>query len=128
MQWGVVLTVALGGALGSVMRYMVAGAVQPAWWPGFPFGIFVVNITGGLAMGLIAALAALKLNLTPEMRAFLTTGILGGYTTFSTFSLDSAMLMERGAYVQASAYVIGSVVLSILALFAGLWIVRALYA
>lgn len=128
MQWGVVLMVALGGALGSVVRYLVAGAVQPAWWPGFPVGIFVVNITGGLVMGLITALAALKLNLTPEMRAFLTTGVLGGYTTFSTFSLDSAMLMERGAYVQATAYVIGSVVLSILALFAGLWIVRTLYA
>jgi len=128
MQWGVVFTVALGGALGSVARYLVAGAVQPAWWPGFPFGIFVVNISGGLVMGLITALAALKLNLTPEMRAFLTTGILGGYTTFSTFSLDSAMLMERGAYAQTAAYVIGSVVLSILALFAGLWIVRALYA
>ena len=128
MQWGVLLMVGLGGALGSLMRYFVAGSVQPAWWPGFPFGIFVVNITGGLAMGLVIALAALKLNLTPEMRAFLTTGILGGYTTFSTFSLDSAMLMERGAYAQAGAYVIGSVVLSILALFAGLWIVRALYA
>jgi len=128
MQWGVVLVVALGGALGSVMRYLVAGAVQPAWWPGFPFGIFVVNISGGLAMGLITALAALKLNLTPEMRAFLTTGILGGYTTFSTFSLDSAMLMERGAYAQAGAYVVGSTILSILALFAGLWIVRAFYA
>jgi CrcB protein len=128
MQWGVILTVAAGGALGSVGRYLVAGAVQPAWWTGFPFGIFVVNVSGGLAMGLITALAALKLNLTPEMRAFLTTGILGGYTTFSTFSLDSAMLMERGAYAQTAAYVIGSVVLSILALFAGLWIVRALYA
>lgn len=128
MQWGVVLMVALGGALGSLARYFVAGAVQPAWWPGFPFGIFVVNITGGLVMGLIAGLAALKLNLTPEMRAFLTTGILGGYTTFSTFSLDSAMLMERGAYVQAGAYVVGSVVLSILALFGGLWLMRILYA
>src|SRR6185503_17465814 len=114
--------------LGSTARYFVAGAVQPAWWPGFPFGIFVVNITGGLVMGLITALAALKLNLTPEMRAFLTTGVLGGYTTFSTFSLDSAMLMERGAYAQAGAYVIGSVILSVLALFAGLWLVRALYA
>ena len=61
MQWGVVLTVALGGALGSVLRYLVAGAVQPAWWPGFPFGIFVVNVSGGLVMGLITALAALKL-------------------------------------------------------------------
>ncbi|MEP6830891.1 MAG: fluoride efflux transporter CrcB [Rhizomicrobium sp.] len=128
MQWGVLSMVALGGALGSLVRYLVAGAVQPAWWPGFPFGIFVVNITGGLAMGLITALTALKLNLAPEMRAFLTTGILGGYTTFSTFSLDSAMLMQRGAYAQAGAYVIGSVVLSILALFAGLWLVRALYA
>ena len=128
MQWGILLMVAVGGALGSLARYLVAGAVQPAWWPGFPFGIFVVNITGGLAMGLITGLAALKLNLTPEMRAFLTTGILGGYTTFSTFSLDSAMLMERGAFVQAGAYVVGSVVLSILALFTGLWIMRGLYA
>ena len=128
MQWGVIGMVALGGALGSVIRYAVAGLVQPAWWPGFPFGIFAVNITGGLAMGLITALAALKLNLTPEMRAFITTGVLGGYTTFSTFSLDSAMLIERGNYAQAGAYVIGSVVLSILALFAGLWIGRVLYA
>ena len=128
MQWGVVATVALGGALGSVNRYMVAGAVQPGWWPGFPFGIFVVNITGGLVMGLITAMAALKLNLSAEMRAFLTTGILGGYTTFSTFSLDSAMLIERGAYAQATAYVVGSTTLSILALFAGLWLIRAIYA
>ena len=128
MQWGVIAMVALGGALGSTIRYLVAGWLQPAWWPGFPFGIFVVNITGGLAMGLIAELAALKFNVSLEMRAFLTTGILGGYTTFSTFSLDSALLMERGAYAQAGAYVVGSVVLSIAALFAGLWIVRALYA
>ena len=128
MQWGVLGMVALGGALGSMLRYIVAGWVQPPWWPGFPFGIFVVNITGGLAMGLIAELAALKLSLTPEMRAFLTTGILGGYTTFSTFSLDSALLMERGAYAQAGAYIAGSVALSILALFGGLWIIRTLYA
>ena len=88
----------------------------------------MVNITGGLIMGLITGLVALKLNMTPEMRAFLTTGVLGGYTTFSTFSLDSAMLMERGAYMQAGAYVVGSVVLSILALFGGLWLMRILYA
>src|SRR5215470_16329824 len=112
MQWGVVAMVAFGGALGSVVRYMVAGWVQPAWWPGFPFGIFVVNITGGLVMGLITELAALKLNFTPEMRAFLTTGILGGYTTFSTFSLDAALLIERGDWTNALIYMIGSVVLS----------------
>jgi CrcB protein len=62
------------------------------------------------------------------MRAFLTTGILGGYTTFSTFSLDSALLLERGAYAQAAAYVAGSTLLSIAALFAGLWIIRGFYA
>lgn len=124
---GVIVAVGLGGGIGALIRYFVASWVQPSWWPGFPFGIFVVNITGGLVMGLIAALAALKLQMTPEVRAFLTTGILGGYTTFSTFSLDSALLIERGAWAQAVTYVICSVVLSILAIFIGLWTVRALY-
>jgi CrcB protein len=125
---GVILAVGVGGGIGALIRYFVAGWIQPAWWQGFPFAIFVVNITGGLVMGLIAAGAALKFQMTPEMRAFLTTGILGGYTTFSTFSLDSALLIERGAYAQAAAYVVGSAVLSILAIFAGFWIMRALYA
>jgi CrcB protein len=79
-------------------------------------------------MGLIVEASALKLNLPPDLRAFLTVGILGGYTTFSTFSLDSALLLQKGAYLQAAAYMIGSVVLSVLALFAGLWLVRAIYA
>jgi CrcB protein len=128
MQWGILVAVAAGGAMGSLLRYEMAGAIQPGWWPGFPFAIFIVNILGGLVMGLIVGLGALKLQLTPEARAFLTTGVLGGFTTFSTFSLDSALLIERGAYTQAAAYVIGSVVLSILALFIGLWIARGLYA
>lgn len=126
MQWGMLLAVALGGAIGSLVRYFVAGAVQSAAWPGFPWGIFVVNISGGFVMGVIVELSALKLQLTPELRAFLTVGILGGYTTFSTFSLDSALLIERGAYLSAGAYMAGSVVLSIAALFAGLYLVRAL--
>ena len=79
-------------------------------------------------MGLIVEASALKLNVSPEMRAFLTTGILGGYTTFSTFSLDSALLIQNGAVWPAAGYIVGSAVLSILALFAGLWIVRAVYA
>jgi len=124
---GVIAAVGVGGGIGALIRYFMAGWVQPSWWPGFPFGIFVVNISGGLVMGLITALAALKLQMTPELRAFLTTGILGGYTTFSTFSLDSALLIERGAYAQAAAYVLGSTILSILAIFVGFWTVRALY-
>jgi CrcB protein len=124
MQLGILLAVALGGALGSLLRYFVAGTVQSATWPGFPWGIFVVNVTGGFAMGIIVELSALKLSLTPEVRAFLTVGILGGYTTFSTFSLDSALLIERGNYSGAALYIAGSALLSILALFAGLWFVR----
>jgi CrcB protein len=126
MQWGILLAVALGGALGSLARYFVAGAVQSAAWPGFPWGIFVVNISGGFIMGLIVEASALKFSLSPELRAFLTVGILGGYTTFSTFSLDSVLLIQRGAYGSAAAYITGSAVLSIAALFAGLWLVRSI--
>jgi fluoride exporter len=125
MQMGILLAVALGGALGSLARYFVAGTVQSAAWPGFPWGIFVVNISGGFIMGVIVELSALKFNLVPEVRAFLTVGILGGYTTFSTFSLDSVLLSQRGAWGAAAAYMVGSTVLSVLALFAGLWLVRA---
>jgi CrcB protein len=125
MQLGILLAVALGGALGSLLRYFVAGAVQSAAWPGFPWGIFVVNISGGFIMGVVVELGALKFHLEPPVRAFLTVGILGGYTTFSTFSLDSVLLIERGAWAAAAAYMVGSTLLSVLALFAGLWIVRA---
>ena len=124
---GTVLAVGVGGGLGALARYYIAGWVQPAGAL-FNWGIFVVNITGGLLMGMIVEAGALRLNLSPELRTFLTVGILGGYTTFSTFSLDSVLLLQRGEYGQAAFYVIGSVVLSILALFAGLWIVRSLYA
>jgi CrcB protein len=126
MPFAVPLAVALGGALGALLRYFVASAVQSPVSAGFPWGIFVVNVSGGLAMGLITALAALKLQIPLELRSFLTVGVLGGYTTFSTFSLESALLIERGAYGMAAAYIVGSTALSILAIFAGLWIVRAL--
>jgi CrcB protein len=125
MQFSVLLSIAAGGAIGSLLRYFVASAIQHPTTR-FPLGIMVVNITGGLIMGIIVELSALKLQLSPELRAFLTVGILGGYTTFSTFSLDSALLIQRGEYMSAVAYIGGSAVLSILALFSGLWIVRAI--
>jgi fluoride exporter len=124
---GMVFAVGVGGGLGALARYYIAGAIQSAA-TAFPWGIFVVNISGGLLMGLIVEASALKLNLSPDLRAFLTVGILGGYTTFSSFSLDSALLLQKGQYATAALYVIGSVGLSITALFAGLWIVRSLYA
>ncbi|HEX4635584.1 MAG TPA: fluoride efflux transporter CrcB [Rhizomicrobium sp.] len=124
---GMVFAVGVGGGLGALLRYYVASLVQPAGYL-FNWGIFFVNISGGFVMGLIVEGSALKFNLSPDLRAFLTVGVLGGYTTFSTFSLDSALLLQRGAYLQATGYIIGSVVLSILALYAGLWVMRVTYA
>ena len=124
---GMVLAVGVGGGIGALARYYIAGWIQAAS-SSFPLGIFVVNISGGLLMGMIVEASALKLNLSPELRTFLTVGILGGYTTFSTFSLDSVLLLQKGEYAQAAVYMVGSVVLSIMALLAGLWLVRTFYA
>jgi CrcB protein len=120
------LVVALGGALGAVLRYMVS-TIQSPVWTGFPYGIFTVNVSGGFVMGVLTELMALKFSVSSETRAFLTTGIMGGYTTFSTFSLESALLIQRQAWGLAVSYVFGSALISILALFCGLWIVRAAY-
>jgi CrcB protein len=128
MRVMILAAVGLGGAVGSMARYLFAGWVQSPVWNGFPYGIMLVNISGGFIMGALTGALALKFHVSPEVRAFLTTGILGGYTTFSTFSLESAMLIERHAYGQAAAYITGSALLSILALFAGLWLMRAIYA
>ena len=124
---GMVFAVGVGGGIGALARYYIAGWVQPAGAV-FPWGIFIVNISGGLLMGMIVEASALRLNLSPELRSFLTVGILGGYTTFSTFSLDSALMLQKGQYSLAATYMVGSVALSIFALFAGLWIIRTLYA
>ena len=125
MQSNMLLAIAVGGGLGSLARHYLSTAIYTVTGGTFPWGILVVNVVGGFAMGLIVELSALKLNLSPELRAFLTTGILGGFTTFSAFSLDSAVLIERGDWVGAGSYIVGSVVLSITALFAGLSLVRA---
>ncbi|MFC3694257.1 fluoride efflux transporter CrcB [Chenggangzhangella methanolivorans] len=120
-----ILLVALGGALGSVARYGVNVWTMRAFGPGFPWGTLTVNVVGGLVMGLIAALLALKGG-TNELRVFLMTGIMGGFTTFSAFSLDAVALWERGEATTATVYVAASVVLSIGALVAGLALGRAL--
>jgi CrcB protein len=127
MKAGVIAAVALGGAIGSVARYFVAQVQSPVW-TGFPYGIFLVNVSGGFVMGVLVELMALRFSVSAEVRAFLTTGIMGGYTTFSTFSLESALLIQRGAMVTATSYVVGSAILSIVALFCGLWLVRMIYA
>jgi CrcB protein len=92
----------------------------------FPWHTFIVNVAGCFAMGVLVELMALKLNVGNDARAFLTTGILGGFTTFSAFSLDFALLVERKTYGAALAYGAGTVALSLIAVFAGLSLVRTL--
>ncbi|WP_020178193.1 fluoride efflux transporter CrcB [Methylopila sp. M107] len=121
-----ILFVAFGGALGSVARYGVNVWTMRAFGPGFPWGTLAVNVFGGLVMGLLAAIFALKAEAPPEAKLFLMTGVLGGFTTFSAFSLDSVALWERGEVGLAGTYVAASVVLSIGALAAGLALGRAL--
>jgi len=122
----VLIAVFVGGGLGSLARLFLAGGIGRITSISFPWGILVVNVLGGLAMGVIVELGALKLNYTPELRAALTTGFLGGFTTFSAFSLDTALLIERGDWLNAALYVTASVVLSIGALFAAMWAIRSL--
>ena len=116
----------LGGGIGAALRHGINIAGARALGTGFPYSTITINIVGSLAMGLIAEYFALKGALPQHLRLFLTTGILGGFTTFSAFSLEAALLYERGQLAGAAVYVIGSVTLAIAALFAGLAIVRAL--
>ncbi len=120
------LLVFIGGGIGSALRH--GSALVAARWfgTGLPYGTLFVNIFGSFVMGLITEYWALKSGLPQPVRLFLTTGIIGGFTTFSTFSLDTAVLWERGQSLATLAYVLGSVVVSISALFAGLAVVRTL--
>jgi len=120
-----ILAVALGGALGSVGRYLVVHQATERWGMAFPWGTLAVNVIGGFVIGTIAELSALVWSIAPELRAFLITGILGGFTTFSAFSLEVTSMMERGDWMAAAAYVVASVVLSVGAVFVALMAVRS---
>ncbi len=117
------LQVALGGALGAVARYLTGLAALRVMGHGFPWGTLTVNIAGSFLMGvLVVALAHLG---GTRFSPFLMTGLLGGFTTFSAFSLDAVTLYERGAIGTAAAYVAASVLLSLAALAAGLFLARS---
>lgn len=122
-----ILLAAFGGAIGSVLRYLV-GVFSVRWFgPGFPWGTFAVNVVGSFIIGLMVEMIARRFNASMELRVFIVTGILGGFTTWSSFSLDTMMLFERGAIAAAAAYVIGSLVVSFAAVFAGLALGRAMF-
>jgi CrcB protein len=119
------ITVALGGAFGAVLRYLSVSAALRLFGPGFPWGTLFVNVAGSLVMGVAAALILEKAG-AGRISVFLMTGVLGGFTTFSAFSLDALYLIERGKFAASAVYIGGSVVLSVLALILGLWAGRAL--
>jgi CrcB protein len=116
----------IGGGIGSMLRHTVNVICSRVLGTHFPYHTFIINITGSTIMGLIAGYLAFRGEAAQSWRLFLMTGVLGGYTTFSAFSLDSALLYERGELGLALLYVLGSVVLSILGLFAGLALIRHL--
>lgn len=116
----------IGGGIGASGRHAINVFCARCMGTGFPYGTFIINITGSAIMGLIAGYLALKGEASQPWRLFLMTGILGGYTTFSAFSLDAALLYERGELGLAAFYVLGSVAFSIAGLFAGLALVRHL--
>ena len=119
-----IVLVALGGGLGSVARHLVNVAALRAFGPNLPWGTFAVNLVGSFVMGVFIETLARRLGDSAELRLFVATGIIGGFTTFSSFSLDAAVLWERGDMGLAFAYVAGTLVLGIGALFAGLALAR----
>ncbi|MCB1405657.1 MAG: fluoride efflux transporter CrcB [Rhodobacteraceae bacterium] len=123
---GTLFQVALGGALGASGRYLTGVATMRLMGPGFPWGTLAVNVIGAFLMGVIVVvLAHLSAN---RFAPFLMTGLLGGFTTFSAFSLDALTLWERGQHGLAGGYVLASVLLSLAAIVAGLAVARSIVA
>lgn len=116
--------VAIGGALGSVLRYLTMVLAGRWWGTAFPYGTLAVNLLGSLAMGLLIGLIARHLPDSKTLHPLVAVGFLGGYTTFSTFSLDIVSGIERGEMVPMLIYILLSVLLGVVALFSGLWLVR----
>lgn len=125
---GAWVAVAVGGALGSVARYATIIGVGKVVGVGFPYGVLLANVLGGFIMGVLVELMALVWSPSDSVRIFWIVGILGGYTTFSSFSLDAWLLLEKGLYGPALLYIAASVILSIGALVAGLTITRMVLA
>jgi CrcB protein len=123
------LLVFLGGGLGSLARYLVGMASLRSLGPAWPYGTFTVNVVGGFVMGLLAGILAFRGGADQERwRVLIGVGTLGGFTTFSSFSLETALMLERKEYWGAFGYVAGSVIFAIGALFMGLMTARRIFS
>lgn len=121
------LAIALGGAVGSVCRYLLGLSIQSRLGGDFPLGTLIINITGSFVLGFLLRYALLGTEINPVTRALLTTGFCGGYTTFSTFSYETAALIEGGEYSRAGVYVGLSIVVSLLGTFMGMQLARTVF-
>jgi CrcB protein len=119
-----VLLIALGGSIGAVARYGLAGVVQRFTTPYFPFGTFVVNIVGCFVFGVLAGVAEHRFALGPEARAFLLIGVLGGFTTFSSFGYETFQLLRDAEFMRASLNVVGQVVIGVCVMWLGFVLTR----
>lgn len=118
------LIVFIGAGIGGALRHGVNLLAVRLFGYGFPFGTFMVNVAGSLIMGILAGYFASRTGIDQHWRLFFTTGVLGGFTTFSAFSLDAILLYERGSYAAMAFYVLGSVLIALLAFVAGLSLFR----
>ena len=119
--------VALGGGIGATGRYLLGKAFFALAGGAFPWGTLAANVLGGLLMGILTEVLALRGG-SEALRLFLAVGVLGGFTTFSSYCLELALMLEKGQFSTAALYAAGSVLASLLALFLGLWLVRAVWA
>lgn len=122
----ILLYVALGSALGGVSRFLLGGFLQTRATTAFPVGTLAVNVTGAFLLGFLTRHFSLGAGTSPETRALLTVGFCGGYTTFSTFSVETLQLLEQGSWGKGGAYVVASVTLSLAAAVGGVMLARAL--
>jgi CrcB protein len=121
-----ILAVAAGGSLGAVGRFLVGKMMFKLMGPGFPWGTLTVNILGSFAIGIVVALLATRYNLAHHWQGFLVIGVLGGFTTFSAFSMEVGLMLERHEISQAALYAMGSMFFGVAALFMGLYAGRYL--
>lgn len=124
MTVGLLIAVGVGGAFGAVARFVTMNAVNHLTGSGFPWGTLVVNLIGSIILALLIETMALKWSPSPELRAALVVGVMGSFTTFSTFSMDAYVLYERGQLMAAGGYVLGSVVLCLIGFWMGLKVMR----
>ncbi len=123
-----IFAVAFGGAIGSVLRYLISSWFVGRFGAAFPWGTFAINVSGSLLIGIVLQLAMSRAGISPYFRLFFATGVLGGYTTFSSYSFEIYNLANAAPPAQSISYALGSVVAGVAAAYAGTLIVRAFVA